>query len=88
MSLTLIKYTLQSGPGGFEATPDTSRFADAKLVAPQPRNLGSFEGERRRNSHGYDESYSATQAMLSLIAITFTLVGAVCLAFGLFPEAF
>ncbi len=36
-------------------------------------HLGTFEGERKRNSRGFDEDCSLTRALLSLLAITVVL---------------
>ncbi|MGB3415746.1 MAG: hypothetical protein WBA36_03665 [Mesorhizobium sp.] len=58
--------------------PVTGRVRN--INPPAPRHLGTFEGERKRECAGYDESYGATKAALSLIALTgFMLAAAIFL---------
>lgn len=41
-----------------------------KPLPPMTSYLGTFEGERKRNTRGFDEDCSLTRALLSLLAIT------------------
>ncbi len=40
-----------------------------KPLPPMTSHLGTFEGERKRNSRGFDEDCSLTRALLALLAI-------------------
>jgi hypothetical protein len=43
------------------------------MSSPPSCHLGTFEGERKSRSTGYDESYSVTKSLLSLLAVTSAL---------------
>ncbi len=40
-----------------------------RIHHPAPRNLGIIEGECLARCRGYDESYSLTKALLSLLSV-------------------
>ncbi len=56
------------GPGRYERRRQYNLLHQD--LPPARIHLGAFEGERKSHCAGYDESYGATKAALSLIALT------------------
>lgn len=47
------------------------------------QHLGTFEGERLSRCRSHDESYTLVQAMLSLLAVTFAVLGTGMALYGM-----
>lgn len=60
-------------------TPPIIALAAFPNVQPRFHHLGEFEGERKRNSHGYTDPYSLPKALTSFLSIAAALLAAALL---------